>query len=51
MTLGWGIIGIGRISDDQMAPSLNKGTNTKLVAVCSRSMERAKNFTAKHGVK
>jgi len=49
MTLGWGIIGIGRISDDQMAPSLNKGTNTKLVAVCSRSMDRAKTFAAKHG--
>jgi len=48
MTIGWGIIGIGAHAERALAPALNRAANTKLVAVCSRSMERAQNFAAKH---
>lgn len=50
MTVGWGIIGLGRHVDQFMTPALSKATNTKLVAVCSRNIEKAKNFAADHGV-
>ena len=50
MTIGWGIIGIGIHANSYMAPAISKAANTKLVAVCHRSMERAGEFAAKHGV-
>ena len=50
MTIGWGIIGIGKHAGRFIAPALEKAANTQLVAVCSRSMERAKNFATEHGV-
>ncbi|MFC2001906.1 Gfo/Idh/MocA family protein [Chloroflexota bacterium] len=49
MTIGWGIIGIGDHSDRMMAPALVRAANTRFVSVCSRSLERAQNFAAKHG--
>jgi len=50
MPIGWGIIGIGEHADLVMSSAISKAANTKLVAVCSRSLERAKSFAAKHGV-
>ena len=49
MPIGWGIIGIGNHADRVMAPALSRAPNTKSVAVCSRSMERAQSFAARHG--
>ena len=46
--IGWGIIGPGRIAYE-FADSLRIVPGTKLAAVGSRSMERAKNFTGIYG--
>ncbi len=51
MKLGWGIIGIGGHANRFMAPALNKASGMSLVAVCSRDIERAKAFAAKHNAK
>jgi len=50
MPIGWGIIGIGIHANRYAAPALAKAANARFAAVCSRSMERAKEFAAKHGV-
>ncbi|MFC1943698.1 Gfo/Idh/MocA family protein [Chloroflexota bacterium] len=50
MTVGWGIIGIGIHANSYMAPAISRAANTKFVAICHRSMERAKEFATKHGV-
>ncbi|MFC1893345.1 Gfo/Idh/MocA family protein [Chloroflexota bacterium] len=49
MKIGWGIIGIGTQADGNMAPAIIKAADTKLVAVCSRSLERANSFATRHG--
>jgi 1,5-anhydro-D-fructose reductase (1,5-anhydro-D-mannitol-forming) len=51
VAIGWGIIGIGHHADQEIAPVFNRIANTNLVAVCSRDIERAKNFATKHRVK
>ncbi|MFC1893717.1 Gfo/Idh/MocA family protein [Chloroflexota bacterium] len=50
MAIGWGIIGIGRYADNIIAPAISRATNTKFVAVCSRSMQRAQDFASKYAV-
>jgi len=49
MPIGWGIVGLGHHPDTVTAPILNKLTNTKLVAVCRRNTELAREFATKHG--
>ncbi|CAN5514229.1 1,5-anhydro-D-fructose reductase [soil metagenome] len=48
MTLGWGLVGIGAISDLSIAPGINADDGSRLAAVCSRSSERAAAFADKH---
>lgn len=50
MPIGWGIIGTGAHADRVMAFALSQINDTKLIAVCSRSLERATTFAAKHGI-
>jgi len=50
MVIGWGVIGIGSHANRFMGPAISKAANTRFVAACSRSMERAKEFAAKHSV-
>src|SRR4051812_2973624 len=50
MTLGWGIVGPGRIADDRMAPAINAYDGNRLVAVGSRDQARADAFAVKHHV-
>ena len=50
MAIGWGVIGTGNHVNRFMGPAIGKAANTKFVAVCSRSLERAQEFAAKHGV-
>ena len=48
-SLGWGIIGIGRIADTAVAPGIAKSADGKLVGAVSRDQDRANAFAAKHG--
>ena len=47
--VGWGIIGIGTLSDAAIAPAIARQPDSELVAVCSRSSERAASFAHRHG--
>ncbi len=49
--VGWAIISTGRHPDARMAPAINKARNSRLVAVVSRDLERAKAFAARHGAR
>jgi 1,5-anhydro-D-fructose reductase (1,5-anhydro-D-mannitol-forming) len=49
MTLGWGIIGLGRSADTLIAPGIAADPNSRLVAVVSRDQSRGDAFAARHG--
>lgn len=48
-SLRWGIIGPGWIAG-MFADAIHSHTSQKVVAVASRSQERADSFAAKHGI-
>lgn len=48
-TLGWGIIGLGRIAGSQIAPAITAAGNSTLVSVVSRDRARAEEFARAHG--
>ncbi len=48
MTVGWGIIGIGKVADIAIAPAIAADARSTLAAVCSRSLDRAKAFADDH---
>mgnify|MGYP003339285581 CR=1 FL=1 len=48
-TLGWGLIGTGKIADDRILPGINAFKGNKLVAVVSREQSRADMFAKKFG--
>lgn len=47
--LGWGIVGLGRVANDHIAPAITALTNSNLVAVASRDAGRALAFAERHG--
>jgi len=49
-TIGWGIVGLGRIAGE-FAESLRLVPGTRVAAAGSRSLEKAKEFTGKYGGK
>ncbi|MBI2164983.1 MAG: Gfo/Idh/MocA family oxidoreductase [Chloroflexi bacterium] len=49
MAIGWAIIGIGRHPDRKMAPAITKARDSRLVAVFSRDIGRARAFAERHG--
>ncbi len=49
MSLGWGIIGIGRTADLRMAPAIIADPGSVLAGVVSRDQGRAEAFAARHG--
>jgi predicted dehydrogenase len=48
-TVGWGIVGPGAIAD-AFATALRRHTDQRIVAVASRSIDRAQGFAEKHGI-
>ena len=48
-TIGWGIVGLGRIAATEIAPAIAQSSNGHLVAVVSRDQARADAFAAAHG--
>jgi len=48
--VNWGIIGCGDVCEVKSGPAFNKVTNSKLVAVMRRNLDKAKDFAQRHGV-
>jgi len=49
MTLGWGIVGLGRAADTLVTPAILADPNSRLVAAVSRDQARAEAFAERHG--
>ena len=47
----WGIIGTAKISETALIPAINKSKNSELVAIASRNIASALNFSKKHKIK
>lgn len=47
--LGWGIVGLGRVAGDHIAPAITGLSNSSLVSVASRDATRAAAFSGRHG--
>jgi 1,5-anhydro-D-fructose reductase (1,5-anhydro-D-mannitol-forming) len=47
--IGWGIVGLGRVAGNQIAPAVGAAPNSTLAAVSSRDAARAKEFAERHG--
>jgi 1,5-anhydro-D-fructose reductase (1,5-anhydro-D-mannitol-forming) len=47
--IGWGIVGLGRIANTEIAPAVAAAPNSTLAAVSSRDAARANDFAARHG--
>ena len=48
-TLGWGIVGLGRIAGMEIAPAISASGGSALVSVVSRDQARAEAFARDHG--
>ncbi len=48
-TLGWGIIGLGKIAAAEIAPAITAHARSRLVGVVSRDLGRAEAFAQAHG--
>lgn len=48
-SLGWGVIGTGRIAEDRVLPGINAHAGNRLVGVVSRDRGRADTFAKKFG--
>lgn len=49
-TIRWGMIGTGDVTQKKSAPSFNKIAHSRLVAVGSRTPEKARQFAATHNI-
>ena len=47
--IGWGIVGLGRIADTEIAPAIAAAPNSTLAGVVSRTAAKAQDFAARHG--
>jgi 1,5-anhydro-D-fructose reductase (1,5-anhydro-D-mannitol-forming) len=47
--IGWGIVGLGRIVDSEIAPAVTAAANSTLSGVVSRTAAKAEDFAARHG--
>jgi 1,5-anhydro-D-fructose reductase (1,5-anhydro-D-mannitol-forming) len=47
--IGWGIVGLGRIADTEIAPAVAAAPNGTLAAVAGRTAGKAREFAARHG--
>src|SRR4051794_8092136 len=48
--LGWAVVGVGRLTANQILPALVKCKNARLAAVVSGDLEKAKSMCRKYGV-
>jgi 1,5-anhydro-D-fructose reductase (1,5-anhydro-D-mannitol-forming) len=47
--IGWGIVGLGRIATEEIAPAVTAAPNSTLAGVVSRDAAKAREFAAQHG--
>jgi 1,5-anhydro-D-fructose reductase (1,5-anhydro-D-mannitol-forming) len=50
MQLRWGMVGLGLLAQEGIAPAIKASTSGRLVACASRSQARALEFAAAHGI-
>jgi predicted dehydrogenase len=50
MSIQWGIIGCGDVTELKSGPAFNKVPDSRLVAVMRRNAEKAKDYAERHGV-
>jgi 1,5-anhydro-D-fructose reductase (1,5-anhydro-D-mannitol-forming) len=48
--LQWGMIGCGNVTERKSAPAFNKIQGSRLVAVGSRTPEKARDYASRHGI-
>ena len=48
--IGWGIIGVGDVTEVKAAPSIFRAPDSDVVHVMRRDGDRARDFAARHGV-
>jgi len=48
-TIGWAIVGTGKVAEDRIGPAIGAGNNSALAAVMSRDRSRAVRFADRHG--
>lgn len=48
--IGWGIIGVGDVTEVKAAPSIFRAPDSDVVHVMRRDADRARDFAARHGV-
>ena len=46
--IGWGIVGLGRVADNEIAPAVTAAPNSTLAGVVSRTAAKAAEFAARH---
>jgi predicted dehydrogenase len=49
-TIRWGMIGCGEVARQKSGPALYRASNSKLVAVADRNLDRAEQFAREHDV-
>jgi 1,5-anhydro-D-fructose reductase (1,5-anhydro-D-mannitol-forming) len=49
-TIRWGMIGCGEVARQKSGPALHRATNSTLVAVADRNIDRAERFALEHGI-
>ncbi|MCV2488857.1 Gfo/Idh/MocA family oxidoreductase [Geodermatophilus sp. YIM 151500] len=47
--IGWGLVGLGRIADTEIAPAIAASANGALAGVVSRDAAKAEDFAGRHG--
>jgi predicted dehydrogenase len=47
----WGLVGLGAIAGHQHLPAINESENAELIAVCSRSEQKAKEWAKRFGAR
>jgi 1,5-anhydro-D-fructose reductase (1,5-anhydro-D-mannitol-forming) len=47
--IGWGIVGLGRIAETEIAPAVTAAPNSTLSGVVSRTAAKAQEFAERHG--
>ena len=50
LTIKWGFIGCGEVTEKKSGPAFNEVADSRVVAVMSRNIEKARNYAERHGI-